>query len=207
MLALSADAYDHYLTDRAATWERLALSRSRLVSGDPDLGQRVLERIERFVVGTGLSEGEVTDLVGVRGRMEEKSGRGASGGLSIKTGPGGIVDIEFIAQALQIRHAAKRGDLRTGNTLESLRRLSEAAYLDREDAQQLQTAFGFLREVEKILRRQDERARTRLPEDEAALTSLARALGHKEAGDFLTSLLNAMAQTRQVFKNCLGDPG
>ena len=207
MLALSADAYDHYLTDRAATWERLALSRSRLVSGDPDLGQRVLDRIERFVVGTGLSEEEVTELVGVRGRMEEKSGRGASGGLSIKTGPGGIVDIEYIAQALQIRNAAGRGDLRTGNTLESLRKLSEAGYLDQKDAQQLQTTFGFLREVEKILRRQDERARTRLPEDEAALTSLARALGHKEAGDFLRSLRDAMAQIRQVFKNCLGDPG
>ena len=203
LLALSYDAYDTYLQVRASTWERLALSRSRVVAGDVGFGQKVLDRIERFVLDDGLSESEVGALVDIRRRMEAPGGRGST--KSIKTGPGGIVDVEFMVQALQIRYAHRVPHLRSPNTLKGLDRLVEGGYLPEDDAAHLRSAFYFLRTVEKVLRRQEEQARTRLPTDARALTALARAVGYADGPAFLAALEEKMGTTRRIFQAYLGE--
>ncbi|MDA0745600.1 MAG: hypothetical protein O2954_03720 [bacterium] len=201
LLALSYDSYDRYLKDRGATWERLALSRCRLMAGSAALGKKLLARIETFVLGQGLSESETGELVDVRRRMETHGTKGAgSAQLSIKTGPGGIVDIEFIVQVLQIRYGYREPDLRSANTLVGLARLVERGYVTEEEGEDLRSAFVFLRTVEKVLRRQDERARTRLPSDEQGLLAVARMMGHADCETFMEVLRERMGRTREIFR-------
>ncbi len=204
MLALSYDAYDGYFTRRAGTWERLALSRCRLVAGDEDFGRRLLDRIERFVLGEGLSDSDREALVDVRRRMEEQSHRQPT--TSLKTGRGGIVDIEFIVQCLQIRHGHTTPSVRHPNTLASLDRLEKEGCLPRGQAESLRSALLFLRTAEKVLRRHDERARTRLPADDRALAALARATGFEDSDAFQGSLAEAMDRTRGLFETYVGKP-
>ena len=200
LLALSLEAYGKYLDTRASTWERLALSRSRIVAGDPALGEKLLNLFEPFVVGTGFSDAEVATMLAIRKKMERKDGPKSGKTLSIKTDPGGIVDIEFIAQILQLRFAKDHPALRSANTLDALWRLVGAGFLAAEDARDLQQAFVFLRTVEKVIRRQDEQARTRLPTEDRALTALARAMGFETAETFGDALKKEMTQTRAIFE-------
>ena len=204
MLVLSYDAYDRYLQRRAATWERLALSRRRVVAGSEAFGRKLLNRIETFVLGEGLTGDEIRYMVDIRRRMEREASRRPSDRLSIKTGPGGIVDIEFIVQTLQIRHGRAAPHLRCPHTLKGLDRLAGGGVLPAQDASYLRSALIFLRTVEKVLRRQDEQAKTRLPEDARALTALARALGAAHSAEFMADLEARMTATRRLFRKYLG---
>ncbi len=200
LLALSLESYSRYLETRASTWERMALSRSRVVAGDAVLGEKLLNLFEPFVVGSGFSDEEVATMLDIRKKMERKDGQKSRKVVSIKTDAGGIVDIEFIAQILQLKFAKDHPELRSANTLEALRRLVEGGFLGAEDAQRLQQAFVFLRTVEKVIRRQDEQARTHLPTEDRALTAVARAMGFDTAEVFEDVLKNDMAQTREIFE-------
>ena len=206
LMALSYEAYDRYLEKRASTWERLALSRSRVVAGDAGFGKRMMGRFEEFVLGEGLSESEIDELVDIRRRIQAKGGKSRSESLSIKTSPGGILDIEFIAQIMQIRHGRTSPGVRSVNTQESLNRLTKEGFLTDKDAAHLNGGFSFLRSVEKVMRRQDERARTRLPSNQLALTALARAVNFKEPGSFLAAVREEMARTRGIFERLIGKP-
>ena len=205
LLALSLESYGRYLETRASTWERMALSRSRIVAGDAVLGEKLLNLFEPFVVGNGFSDEEITTMLDIRKKMERKDGQRSRKVLSIKTDAGGIVDIEFIAQILQLKFAKDHPELRSANTLEALRRLVEGGFLEASDAQRLQQAYVFLRTVEKVIRRQDEQARTHLPTEDRALSAVARAMGFDTAEVFGDVLKKDMAQTRTIFERVVGN--
>ncbi len=200
LLALSLESYGRYLETRASTWERMALSRSRVVAGDPVLGEKLLNLFEPFIVGTGFSDEEVATMLDIRKKMARKDGQRSRKVVSIKTDAGGIVDIEFVVQILQLKFAKDHPELRSANTLEALSRLVEGGFLKAEDAQRLQQAYVFLRTVEKVIRRQDEQGRTHLPTEDRALTAVARAMGFDTAEVFEDVLKNDMAQTRAIFE-------
>ncbi len=204
LLALSLAAYDRYLSARAATWERLALCRARPVAGDEAFGREALDRIDAFVVGDGLREEDIAEIAAMRGRMEEGGQEKVPGQVHLKTGRGGIVDVEFIAQTLQIAHAGRFPDLRTPGTLEALRRLRARELLAEPDFQALTDAYRFLRTAEKALRRSDDHARNVLPEDPHALKVLARSVGFADAGAFLDALKAHMERNRRIFERVVG---
>lgn len=200
LLALSYDTYSTYLKNRAKSWERLALSRARMVAGNVGLGKRMLERFEQFVVGDGLNSRDLEEILDVRGRMEKKS----RDTLSIKTPPGGIVDVEFLVQVLQIRHARSHQGLRTPATREGLRLLGEAGLLDLDSATELDDNFVFLRTVEKVLRRQDEKGKTRLPKEGLALQAIAKAVSSEDGATLMTDLKARMKVNRELFNRYMG---
>jgi len=202
LLALSLAAYDRYLRERAATWERLALCRARPVAGDEAFGRQVLDRIEAFVAGDGLSEADLAEVAYVRGRMEEGGREKYPGQVHLKTGRGGIVDVEFIAQTLQIAHRSP--DLRAPGTLEALRRLRARGLLTGPDFRVLTDAYLFLRTVEKAMRRADDHARNVLPEDPHALKVLARSVGFADAETFLEALRAHTESNRRIFERVVG---
>jgi glutamate-ammonia-ligase adenylyltransferase len=202
LLALSLAAYARYLRERAATWERLALCRARLVAGDETFGRQVLDRIEAFVAGDGLSEAQIAEIARMRGRMEQGGREKYPGQVHLKTGRGGVVDVEFIAQTLQI--AGRSPDLRAPGTLKALRRLRARGLLTEPDFRALTDAYRFLRAVEKALRRADDRARNVLPEDPHALQVLARSVGFAEAEAFLETLRAHTESNRAIFERLVG---
>ena len=136
----------------------------------------------------------------MRGRMEKK-GRDT---LSIKTSPGGIVDVEFLVQVLQIRHAHSHRGLRTPATREGLRLLGEAGLLDPDSAAELDDNFVFLRTVEKVLRRQNEKGKTRLPKGGLALLAIAKAVSFEDSDALMTDLKARMRVNRELFNRYMG---
>ena len=115
-LAHALGALDRYLGEEAALWERQALVRARPILGDPALARRFMALRRARVFGPGLSEAERAEIHHVRTRMERELGREGPGRIHLKFGAGGLVDVEFLVQVLQLRHGARHGTLRTPST-------------------------------------------------------------------------------------------
>ena len=149
-MAISLVGYRRYLAQRAASWERMALSRARQVAGDAEFGARVLRAIERFVYNREVEAALVAQMQEMRQRMEPQGKRQAR--INIKRGPGGIVDIEFVAQVLVLKWGYRDRGLRVGSTRHALQLLIEQGYLDPEWGHFLLDAYEYLRAVEKGMR-------------------------------------------------------
>jgi [glutamine synthetase] adenylyltransferase / [glutamine synthetase]-adenylyl-L-tyrosine phosphorylase len=197
-LATSLRGYRHYLCHRAAAWERLALSRARGVAGDATLMQNVARSTARFVFGTPVDADLVQEMRTMRQRMVPQHRGGRSGRVHIKRDPGGIVDIEFVAQLLVLRHGYADASLRVTGTRTALRRLAENGHLVAADAERLGAAYERLREIEKALRIGADQAEDVLPQG-AGLAVLARAAGQATGGALGAEVMGIMGAVRGAF--------
>jgi len=161
----------------AKTWEFQALLKARPVAGDLELGAEYMELIAPMVWRAAQSEHFVEDVQTMRRRVEETV-RPDQAGRQLKLGPGGLRDIEFAVQLLQLVHGRADETLRSPATLSALAALSRGGYVGRDDAADLAAAYRFLRRVEHLLQlRQLRRTHVVPPEtDTAARRGLGRAL-------------------------------
>ena len=195
-MAISLAGYRRYLAQRAATWERMALSRARQVAGDAEFGARVLRAIERFVYSREADAALAVQMQEMRQRMEPQGKRRAR--IDIKRGPGGIVDIEFVAQVLVLKWGYRDRSLRVGSTRRALQLLVERGCLDLERGRFLLDAYEYLRAVEKGMRLASDKASDALPTGRE-LEILSRALGTEDVAAFQDEVEARMQQTRRVF--------
>ena len=169
--------YEHW----AKTWEFQALLKARPIAGDVELGRAYTEAISPLVWRASSREGFVEDVQAMRRRVVAHIPVGQSG-RELKLGPGGLRDIEFSVQLLQLVHGRSDDRLRSGNTLTALTSLSEHGYVGRRDAAGLADAYRFLRRAEHLLQLERLR-RTHLMPDPAAqdgpdqLRRLGRVMG------------------------------
>ncbi len=197
-MVVSAPAYRRYLTDRAALWERLALSRARLVAGDADLGRRLQLAVHRFVFGQKVDAQAAREVLEMRLRLEPHRELGQEGPADLKRGPGGIVDIEFIAQILVLKLGRAQRELRLTSTRQVLSRLGQTGQLPAEQAQFLLDAYDRLRGIEKGMRLASDQADNILPEG-GELAALARAVGQHSPGALVAEVEELMGRTRGLF--------
>ena len=111
--ATSLDAVEQYYLEWADPWERQTLTRARLVGGDPRLGRTLRKRLDALVYGPGALPPDLKEMRGLRDRMEKELGKESPGRLHVKFGRGGLVDVEFITQAVQMLHGRQRSDRAT----------------------------------------------------------------------------------------------
>ena len=190
----SMESYESYYEGWGDLWERQALIKARSVAGDMAFGDEFIRMIQPFVYqryldGVTLSEIKA-DIRRTKARIEERLvGEGANLDKHVKLGPGGIRDIEFTVQCLQMIHGAKRKSLCTHNTLEALSALKEHAILNIEDADALTAAYRFLRTVENGIQVEADQQRYSIPEKEGEERELARRVGyrHTPADDALVA--------------------
>jgi glutamate-ammonia-ligase adenylyltransferase len=160
----------------ARTWEFQALLKARPVAGDLALGAAYVEALSPMVWRAADRDGFVSDVQAMRRRVEQTLPSDASH-RQLKLGPGGLRDVEFAVQLLQLVHGRTDDNLRSANTLEALEALSTYGYVGRGDAAGLDRAYRFLRTIEHRLQL-DRLLRTHLmPDDPAALRWLGRSLG------------------------------
>ena len=160
----------------ASTWEFQALLKARFAAGDAELGERYVDRISQFVWAAADRPDFVTDVQGMRKRVEDHLPT-ASADREIKLGPGGLRDVEFSVQLLQLVHGRSDVMLRSPTTLVALEALATWGYVGRGDASALTDAYRFLRTLEHRLQLRRLRRTHTLPEDEAELRVLARSIG------------------------------
>ncbi|GGO73295.1 bifunctional [glutamine synthetase] adenylyltransferase/[glutamine synthetase]-adenylyl-L-tyrosine phosphorylase [Nonomuraea cavernae] len=159
----------------AKTWEFQALLKARPMAGDLELGGAYVEAVNDLVWTAATRDNFVEDVQAMRRRVEAHVR--AEGERQIKLGPGGLRDIEFAVQLLQLVHGRLDPLLRRKATLSALAALSRGGYVGRDDSRGLAEAYTFLRQVEHLLQLHRLRRTHVLPADPADLRRLGRALG------------------------------
>jgi glutamate-ammonia-ligase adenylyltransferase len=167
-----------YYRSWARTWEFQALLKARPAAGDTGLGQRWQSELEPLVWSAATRPDAVEDIRAMRRRIIDSVPRGQVD-REIKRGPGGLRDIEFAVQLLQLVHGRGDESLRCPGTLPALRALVAGGYVGRADGEALAAAYRFLREVEHRLQLQRLRRTHLVPSDPAGLRWLALALGYQ----------------------------
>jgi glutamate-ammonia-ligase adenylyltransferase len=167
-----------YYEQWASTWEFQALLKMRPVAGDPDLGRDYVEALWPLVWKAGDRPGFVAEVQAMRRRVEANIPP-AQAERELKLGRGGLRDVEFAVQLLQMVHGRVDTSLRVGGTLPALQALSAGGYVGREDAATLIASYRFLRTVEHRLQLLRLRRTHLLPTDDQQLRWLARSLGYK----------------------------
>jgi len=162
----------------AKTWEFQALLKARTVAGDVRLGREYLDAVSPLVWQAASRDHFVEDVQAMRRRVEEHV-KPAESGRQLKLGPGGLRDVEFSVQLLQLVHGRTDLTLRSGTTLEALAALSNGGYVAREDAAVLDESYRLLRTLEHRIQLFRLRRTHLVPSTEADLRRLGRALGHR----------------------------
>ncbi|GGL25736.1 bifunctional [glutamine synthetase] adenylyltransferase/[glutamine synthetase]-adenylyl-L-tyrosine phosphorylase [Phycicoccus endophyticus] len=162
----------------AKTWEFQALLKARVVAGDAEVGAAYCEAVQPMVWQASSRENFVDDVQAMRRRVEEHIPT-AEADRQIKLGAGGLRDVEFSVQLLQLVHGRADESLRTPSTLEGLRALSAGGYVGREDAATLETAYRYLRALEHRIQLYRLRRTHLMPTAPADLRRLGRSLGHR----------------------------
>ncbi|WP_147066723.1 bifunctional [glutamine synthetase] adenylyltransferase/[glutamine synthetase]-adenylyl-L-tyrosine phosphorylase [Knoellia locipacati] len=177
-LVRTLDSHVSYYERWAKTWEFQALLKARPVAGDRALGRAYVDAVAPFVWSAASRENFVEDVQAMRRRVEDNVPHGEAD-RQLKLGPGGLRDIEFSVQLLQLVHGRADRSLRSGTTLTALAALSQGGYVGREDAQTLATAYRLLRTLEHRIQLHRLRRTHLMPTAPGDLRCLGRALGHQ----------------------------
>ncbi len=203
-LSRTVGSYVAYWERWAKTWEFQALLKARPVAGDEALGAAWCEQADPFVWREHLDSAVVGEIRDMKARIEAKPEVVRHGERQIKLGPGGIRDIEFAVQLLQLVHGRGDRSLRHTGTLPTLAALVANGYVDDEDARPFADAYRQLRTIEHRLQLAHERRTHTIPVDAGKQERLARSLGFRADGDrpardaFLRDLTRMQAQVREL---------
>ena len=181
----------------AKTWEFQALLKARPVAGDLSLGEEYIEALSPMVWQAAERENFVHDVQKMRRRVVDNIPPRELE-RELKLGPGGLRDVEFAVQLLQLVHGRSDATLHSGTTLEALRALAAGGYVGRADAAQLDEAYRFLRQMEHRIQLYRLRRTHLVPESEADLRRLGRSLGLR--GEPVTELQAAWKRHASVVR-------
>jgi glutamate-ammonia-ligase adenylyltransferase len=206
-LVRTIDSYAAYYAKWSQAWEFQALLRADAVVGDEDLRRRFTELVDplRFPEN-GISADDIVEVRRIKARVDdERLPRGADPHLHLKLGRGGLADIEWTVQLLQMRHAGQHPGLRTPRTLDALRAAAEAELLAPDDAQTLARAWRSVSAVRNAVTLVRGRLSDQLPRDPRERAAVAAVLGYRPGetdamvNDYLRTTRRAHGVVERVF--------
>lgn len=207
-LVQSIDAFKNYYSTQAETWERQALLKARPVAGDRAVGASFCGAIRELIYRETDEVALAKDVRSMREKMEEEVGKTNEDSYNIKQGAGGLVDIEFIVQYLQLLHGHNVQWIRVPGTYDALRAIRKTRLLEQKEFDVLLKAYLFLRQVESRLRIVSNQATSELSRDPKKLQTLARRLGYQDSGEpagqtLLREYEALSSKVRNIFSNIL----
>ena len=206
--AIALPAAITYYESMGQNWERAAMIKARPVAGDLGLGTAFLGEIRPFVWRRGLDFAAVADIHAMKRRIDEhrKTALTAAAdpvariaGHNVKLGEGGIREIEFLVQTLQLVWGGREPEMRIPTTLGALHRLTEAGRVPRGATAELEEAYRFLRQVEHRLQMVADRQTHELPEKPEELHRIATFLGYPSTLAFAEALLHRLDRVRRRY--------
>jgi glutamate-ammonia-ligase adenylyltransferase len=200
-LAVPLDGFrSYYASSQGQLWERQALTRARVVFGGRQFGETVLSAVHEAAYGPSWQSELADEILAMRNRLEASRGE-----RDIKRGIGGIVDVEFLVQLLQLAHGKKYPDLAKPNIWDSLQALYEKELLTADEYREIKDHYEFLRKTEGRLRIVHNQSQEQLPDNMADLAKLARRLGYGKqiqsdpAAEFEADFQRRTARMRERF--------
>jgi glutamate-ammonia-ligase adenylyltransferase len=190
-----------YYEAQGAAWERFALLKARPIAGDQAAGEEALLRLTPFVFRKYFDLKAIDEMRQLKARAEKEAARAP--GLDLKLGRGGIREIEFFVQALQLLHGGRDANLRVRGTLKALERLLYAGLISSRDRDELSEAYVALRRLEHRVQMVAERQTHSMPEDPRERERLARRAGYPDAAAMEHELAGHRAQVEARFKDLL----
>jgi [glutamine synthetase] adenylyltransferase / [glutamine synthetase]-adenylyl-L-tyrosine phosphorylase len=184
-LVRTCESYRAYYAKWSEVWEAQALTRARPLAGDLELGDRFIEMINpiRYPEG-GLEPAKVTEIRRIKARVDaERLPRGADRATHTKLGHGGLADVEWTVQLLQLQHAADVPELRTTSTLDGLREAVQADLLDAADGEALTAGWTMATRARNAVTLVRGKPADQLPRSGPELAAVARAMGYPAGGD------------------------
>lgn len=162
------------------TWERQAYVKARAIAGDVTLGKRFLDRMESWVYRRYLSRADISGIKALKRRIEHRAVQDGVDERNVKTGRGGIRDIEFVIQFLQLLNGGDLEGIRTSNTLDAIIRLEQAGCLNMQERTLLEDNYSFLRKVEHRLQIMFDLQTHTLPTEDDELSRFAIRMGYSK---------------------------
>ncbi|MDD3449810.1 MAG: bifunctional [glutamate--ammonia ligase]-adenylyl-L-tyrosine phosphorylase/[glutamate--ammonia-ligase] adenylyltransferase [Gammaproteobacteria bacterium] len=204
-LAMSFDALEEYYQEQGREWERYAMIKARVVGGDRARGGELLAALRPFVYRRYLDFGAFESLREMK-EMIAREVRRKGIEDNVKTGPGGIREVEFIGQAFQLIRGGRDTRLQERRILRVLRVLAERRYLPEFVSRELAAAYVFLRRVEHRLQAVADQQTQRLPDDELDRLRLAHSMGYADWTGFLKALRGHMGTVHAHFEQVIAAP-
>lgn len=204
-LVVSSSALIAYHRDKTSVWERQAYLKARSVAGDKAAGEATIKELSDILYTRPFTSDDAGQMLHIRQRMETEIAKEGSSRYNIKTGKGGVIDIEFLIQALQLKHGSCPG-LRTPYTMKALKRLAKQGFINAADCAFLKEAYYFYRLLEKSQRIVHDRPEGWLVKDSEELSALAKRLGSAGANpgnELIEKYLGYAVRVRKLYLACL----
>ncbi len=198
-LARSISSYENFYSQSGQTWERMMLIKARCVAGDAALATEFLEMIQPFRFPRSLGERTLVEIADMKQRIETEVVKAGEIDRNVKLGRGGIREIEFVVQALQLLNAGRIPFLQNRHTLPTLEKLVQYHLLPRSDADALREAYCFLRDIEHRLQMENNLQTHTIPTERRSRERLAALMDFDSLGEFEAALRSHTSRVRRIY--------
>jgi len=205
-LVSSITAFRDYHSTTSKLWEKQALIKARPMIGPPDVADEVMSVIRDFLIRTEASKKDLEEIACLRKRMEQELALEDKLHVDLKTGHGGLVDVEFFVQGNLLRYARLWPEILSNNTLEAIAALRKAKLIDEESFSTLDSGYRFLTNLEDRLRLMENRSVDRMPLSGDKLKGLARRLGYTSGHEdcLLNDYFQVTGSIRKIYDSFFG---
>lgn len=176
-LTLPLKGYETYYARRAQFWEKQALTRARFAGGDKKLGDAFLKLVDQTIYSRAVNKRELKEMDAMRIRIEKERGDQEDPIRDFKTGAGGLIDVEFLAQRQQLWFGHSHPEIRRGSTIQVLRAMPKLAKWNERETSELMENHLWLRNLESILRCWDNASVSELPAERSEWRDIAECMG------------------------------
>ena len=206
-VALSTDAAMVYYESMGQNWERAVYIKARPAAGDKEAGQSFLDELSPFVWRKYLDYAAIAGVHAMKRQIHDHKGHGeiTVAGHNVKLGRGGIREIEFFAQTQQLIAGGRQPELRTQKTLETLEKLVEKDWIEKEICESLKASYMFFRHVEHRLQMIADEQTHSLPNTEETLERIAYFSGFESLDTFSDHLLSHLRSVQEHYDSLFDD--
>ena len=195
-----------YYQDQGREWERYAMVKARAITGTQQSIERLLQMLRAFVYRRYTDFSVIAALRDMKAMMRSEVAR-LGGDADLKKGAGGIREVEFIVQSLQLIHGGRASELRPANLLTALAALAHAEVLPAADAERLSTHYRLMRRVENMLQAMQDRQTQKLPVESIPRAQLAWLVGCEDWPQLEQALARSRHEVGDYFSQLIAEPG
>lgn len=202
-LARSLESYENYYAQWGQTWERMMLMKARFCAGNAELGAEFIEMVNSFRYPRAIGNRTLREVSAMKKRIENEVVKAGEIDRNVKLGRGGIREIEFVTQTLQLLHGGHVPFVQGAQTVAVLKKMVQYRLLSQEEAHALVQSYYFLRDIEHRLQMDNHQQTHTIPEDRNAFERLSWLMGFDSTDAFDTKRARCSANVRQMYRKIL----